>query len=961
MTENLEKGPWARVFERIDAHAAQSPERVALVDAQRSMSYAELAAASDELAARLIAQGVELDEQVALYMERSLELVVGVLGIMKAGAAYVPLDPGYPAARRRQVIEGARIERAVCGRAQAAQFDVLGVERYVLEQGLEWQRSAPEQVRTRVGTLAYTTFTSGSTGTPKGIVTTHANLAHFLASMQSLLELGPESVCLFRTSASFDPHTLELFLPLMQGGKVVVVPSGEHFSVDALDALIVREGVNVIQATPSIWSAMLRAGWRARTPITAISGGEALPDGLKDQLLEQPELELWNAYGPTETTVWCCAQRMSVDEPVRLGGPFPGVGLHVLSEELSPVGELEIGELCVDGPGLALGYLHQPELSARAFVPHPFEPGERLYKTGDLVRKLPGGQLEFLGRNDQQVKIRGHRIELREVELALEASRAVSEARVLAEQGQRLVAYLIAEDPSRDQAQLTAGIRAELERRLPIYMVPAELVVVERFPLTPNLKIDRLELARLRERSRSGGARLPEQGVLAELASVWRELLGPTALGPASDFFRLGGHSLNIVQLRLGLLRTFGVDLSIAELHGSPRLESMAELIHSRRQAEQRPLVSAEAQPGWVPLSPSQLGLFEEIPAEAVDRSNLEFMLRTRARPAQVRAAIERLLARHEVFWVDAIDPESRRMRFGTGPVLRLDQPRAGFGSEAELFASLAPRRDAVRPSTGVMYRWLIAPVGDWTYVYFVGNHLLFDGISLDILADELDLLLGDGARSLLACASYREWLEGQLQALERGAYETELPLWTRQVQRQSVSTKVMCSDRRGGGIALLPRRVPSRAAARRSEPELLAASVHALGLSFGLGSVPCRVVHSGRGLTPGLVGPPISGLGRSRRAHRRDPRPHARGARGCPGPRAWLRLAPRPRQGARARRGPVDRRVHPLLQPEVQPGAPPAVRGGRLSTSAAGAQRLRWPGRDAVQRPRAARRELVL
>lgn len=851
MSKNMETWRWASVSTRIDEIATQFPERIALIDAERSMSYAELTGVSNELAARLIAQGVEPDEQVALYMERSLELVVGMLGIMKAGAAYVPLDPAYPAVRRRQVIEGARIERAVCGQAQAAQLDALGVERHVLERRLGVQGSGPTPFRPRVGRLAYTTFTSGSTGTPKGIVTTHANLAHFLMSMQTLLELGSESVCLFRTSASFDPHTLEVFLPLMQGGKVVVAPSGEHFSVEALDALIVGEGVNVIQATPSIWSAMLRGGWRARGPITAISGGEALPEGVKDRLLEQPDIELWNAYGPTETTVWCCAQRMSADEPVRLGGPFPGVGLHVLGEDMKPVAELEVGELCVDGPGLALGYLHQVELSARAFVPHPFTPGERLYKTGDLVRRLPGGQLEFLGRNDQQVKIRGHRIELSEVELAVEASGAVSKALVLAEEGQRLIAYLIADEPNQDQVQLIAAIRSELERRLPHYMVPAQFVVVERFPLTPNLKIDRLALARLRERSREVGTRLPEGGALAELASVWQELLGPATLVRESDFFALGGHSLNIVQLRVSLLRTFGVDLSVAQLHAHPRLEAMSELIASQGQVDPQRRSSASLRPGWVPLSPSQLGLFEEIPAEAVDRSNLEFMVRTRTRPAQVRAAIERLVARHEVFWVDAIEPEARRMRFGAEPVLGLEESRGGYRSEAEFFAALGRCRDAVRPSTGVMYRWLIAPVGDQTYVYFIGTHLLFDGISLDILADELDLLLADHERRLLACASYREWLEAQMSGLD--TYRAELSLWAGQVQRQSVSAKLMSSDRRGGGIAVLPRCLATRTAARASEPELLAAGVHALGLSFGLDSVPCRVVHSGRGLTPGL------------------------------------------------------------------------------------------------------------
>jgi len=330
-------------------------------------------------------------------------------------------------------------------------------------------------------------------------------------------------------------------------------------------------------------------------------------------------------------------------------------------------------------------------------------------------------------------------------------------------------------------------------------------------------------------------------------------LLGPTALGRGSDFFELGGHSLNIVQLRVSLLRTFGVDLSVAQLHANPRLESMAELIAAHSQMSRPPLQSAEQQPGWVPLSPSQLGLFEEIPAETVDRSNLEFMLRTRARPSRVHAALEGLLARHEIFWVDAIDPETGRMHFGAGPVHGLVESHAGYRSEAEFFVSLAACRDEVRPSAGVMCRWRVASVGEWTYVYFIGNHLLFDGISLDILADELDLSLADQARSLLACASYREWLEAQLGELERGAYESELPLWTRQVQRPSVSAKLMCSDRRGGGIEVLPRRVAARAAARRSEPELLAASIHALGLSFGLDSVPCRVVHSGRGLTAGL------------------------------------------------------------------------------------------------------------
>ncbi|NAO96318.1 amino acid adenylation domain-containing protein [Halomonas sp. MG34] len=571
------------VHHLIERQAAATPEATALVFQDQSLSYAELNARANRLAHYLIGLGVKPDTRVGIAMERSIEMVVGLLAILKAGGAYVPLDPDYPAERLAYMVEDSGIELLLTQQHLSDTLPVTdGLNVIELDRlGVTHHASTNPEVALHREHLAYVIYTSGSTGRPKGVMVRHHALSHFLLSMQETPGLSPDDILVAVTSLSFDIAALELYLPLISGARVVLASRETTRDGKALGELLNQEKATVLQATPSGWRLLRSSGWPWTTAplmegFKGLCGGEALPLDLAEELQTQG-IELWNMYGPTETTIWSATDRVSGGQAF-LGSAIAATQLYVLDGalNLSPLGVA--GELYLGGVGLARGYLSRAELTTERFVADPFTAGERLYRTGDLVRWREDGQLEYLGRIDHQIKVRGFRIELGEIEAQLLALSEIREAVVVAQEwpgGSRLVAYVV---PQADIELDTSTLRERLGQKLPDYMVPGVIVTLEALPLTPNGKVDRKALP---ESGLDIGSQYePPQGEVEEaLAMVWAEALGAERVGRHDNFFDHGGHSLLAVQMVARVQADMQVELQLSEVFRKPLLRDLAECI----------------------------------------------------------------------------------------------------------------------------------------------------------------------------------------------------------------------------------------------------------------------------------------------------------------------------------------------------------------------------------------------
>ncbi len=579
----------AGIHELIAERAAQTPDAVAAVCDDRALSYGELQAAARALATHLRSLGVRPGTLVALCTERSLEMLVGLLGILNAGGAYVPLDPAYPADRLAFMLQDAGCPVVVTQSHVVGRLPSGGA-RVVLLDDDSWRDGGsddPGAVSAGPDDPAYVIFTSGSTGKPKGVQVPHRALLNLLASMAHVPGLGAEDVFLAVTTLSFDIAGLELFLPLMVGGHVVLASREAALDPGTLAALIAAKGVTAMQATPATWRLLSEYGWQGPSNFKILCGGEALPPDLA-RMLVRGEAEVWNLYGPTETTIWSTVQRVTAGVgPVPIGRPIANTRVYVLDRRgaATPIGVP--GELFIGGQGVALGYLNRPELTAERFRPDPFagEPGARMYRTGDRVRWRADGTLEYLGRLDNQVKIRGFRVELGEIETVLSRHPAVVQAvaHVLPDTSgtNRLVAYVV---PAGAGLPAPAELRSHLAAHLPEYMVPSIFMPLNKIPLTPNGKVDRRRLPPPdAQRLMPEAAHVaPRNELERTVARVWCEALGVPSVSVTDNFFDLGGHSLLIVKVHSELSAALAHDLSIVEMFQYPTVRALADRIADR-------------------------------------------------------------------------------------------------------------------------------------------------------------------------------------------------------------------------------------------------------------------------------------------------------------------------------------------------------------------------------------------
>ncbi|MEU6730259.1 amino acid adenylation domain-containing protein [Nonomuraea wenchangensis] len=553
------------IHELVEAQADRTPDAVAVDFEGVTLTYRELEERANRTAWRLRAAGAGPETLVGVALERSATMLVTLLGVLKAGAAYVPLDPMYPQERQNYILDHSGIGVLVTERELAGRYTGFRGELVLADDGFPGESADRPPALARQENACYVLYTSGSTGRPKGVRVQHSSVVNFLLSMGREPGLGAADTLLAVTTFAFDISVLELFLPLTVGGRVLI--AGREAAYDPARLAALLEEATVMQATPATWRLLLSAGWPGKPGLKALCGGEALPPDLAADLRGRVG-ELWNMYGPTETTIWSTLTRVD-DGPITIGHPIANTRVHLLDAAMQLVPAGVVGELYIGGSGLARDYLHQPELTAERFVRDPFgPPGARLYRTGDLARRRADGSIEFLGRADGQVKVRGYRIELGEIESLLAAHPAVREAAVVvrgADEDKSIAAYLAA-DGEHDW-------REHLRRKLPDYMIPSAFVLLDALPLTPNGKVDRKALPEPVGRVRPEGA-APRTPVEARLAELWSAVLGVARIGIDDDFFALGGDSFKAVRA----VRESGIKAGVLDLFKNPTIRAFAAL-----------------------------------------------------------------------------------------------------------------------------------------------------------------------------------------------------------------------------------------------------------------------------------------------------------------------------------------------------------------------------------------------
>ncbi|WP_324672446.1 amino acid adenylation domain-containing protein [Hymenobacter sp. GOD-10R] len=573
----------------LSEQAKRTPHATAIKFGNFVLSYQELETSANQLANYLAASQVRPGDVVGLLLERSPDLVIALLAIMKCGAAYVPLDPIYPEERISFMLADSGARFLFASEKLGAAFSTSATKlcaEDAFQASRGYSTTAPRREQ-ESSSLLYVLYTSGSTGKPKGVQITHRNVVNFLCSMQQEPGITAADKLLAVTTISFDIAGLELFLPLISGAAIVLADAMTTKDGKLLRELIEQERVTILQATPATWRMLLEAGWTKKLPLKALCGGEALPAELAARLVAKCD-SVWNMYGPTETTIWSSVKHVAdVEENITVGKPIANTQFYILDDQLRLVEPGVVGEIIIAGDGVGQGYLNRPELTAEKFVTNPFaeENGATMYRTGDLGKLLPSGEVQCLGRVDQQVKVRGYRIEPGEIEQVLVSFDDLKEAVVLA-RDERLVAFVVPAAALSLAAaqQRIAEWKKALARLLPAYMVPSEVVVLSALPMTLNGKVDRKALL---EQPKEAAKQLHDHYVAPRteseklVASIWCDCLKLEQVSIYDNFFELGGHSLIAVQVMARLEQETGKRLPLSTLFEYSTVQKLASVVQA--------------------------------------------------------------------------------------------------------------------------------------------------------------------------------------------------------------------------------------------------------------------------------------------------------------------------------------------------------------------------------------------
>lgn len=615
----VSKPPEKCLHELFEEQVAKTPNRMAVKMGSRSLTYEELDRKANGLAEQLVRIGVRPESIIGICADRSLEMVMGMLGVLKAGAAYLPLDPGQPESRIHSILEDATPVAVLTQKKWVRHFEGFTGQKVFLEESDGWNQTVPPNVHVKSESPAYVIYTSGSTGLPKGVVVEHRAVCNHMEWMNQRFPLTKGDRVLQKTSMSFDASIWEFYAPLLSGACLVMAEPGIHTDPFDLADAVIRERISVLQVVPSMLRMLLEESrFHECTGLKRVfSGGEELTVELTGEFFRcLPETALINLYGPTETCIQVLYYECRGEESgsIPIGTPISNMGIFILDESMEPVPIGMVGEIYVAGPGLAKGYLNRPKLTNERFLPHPFGKG-RLYKTGDLGRWLPDGNVEFVGRRDHQLKIRGFRVEPGEVEEALRKHDSIRDVVVVGGktpgESVSLCAYVITKGKSD-----VATLRNHLSQWLPDYMIPSHIVFMEQFPMTLSGKVDRdaLPEPQVAQMVKEDSGGQPTTAWEEEAVRIWSEVLGVGRVGIHHNFFELGGHSLLAVQVTSQARRQFGIHVPIQWIFDYPVLCEWAKQIEKQKSGgkkEERPTLQALARRNQtIPLTYSQQGLW---------------------------------------------------------------------------------------------------------------------------------------------------------------------------------------------------------------------------------------------------------------------------------------------------------------------------------------------------------------
>ncbi|MFS0838676.1 amino acid adenylation domain-containing protein [Paenibacillus sp. 1P03SA] len=769
---------WTGFVQEVERQVARTPDAAAIQFGAETVTYAELNERANRLAHSLRAKGVGPEHIVALMASRSPLLLVAILGVLKAGGAYVAIDPAYPKERIDWMLEDCGEALLLTEKAYAGVLTRAVAEWYLDDPELyAADRGNPEFVQ-KPDQLAYVLYTSGSTGRPKGVMIEHRGLAHFIGGFRNRIPFEKSQSILAMASASFDIFVVENLLPLTLGMRIVLASEEERGDAALLQGLIDAHGVDVLQITPSRfkWWMNQRGETDGLKKLSILMiGAEPLTADVLGRLRAATGARLFNLYGPTETTVWTSIREVTEGEDISIGTPIEGSLMMVLDEglKLQPTGVT--GEICIGGPGVGRGYLSHPEWDV-AFVPNPYAPGERMYRTGDLGRRLENGEFVYAGRRDFQVKIRGHRIEIGEIEQLLLRHEQVKETVVTAfqeEDGEyALCAYVVMRkapdadaepDGASRSGPLTGQLREFLGDKLPSYMVPAFMVVLDAIPLTPTGKIDRRALPKPGPVDAGKRELVPlSTDTERKLAEIWKELLGTDAIGAKDSFFELGGHSLKAAGMISRIAERFSIQIPLRDIFMNPTLEGLAaHLDTSGTVAAAR--IPKQPELDYYPMSRAQRRQFMMgLISDEATMYHVPFAVHMQGKldVERLEEAFLAVMRRHESLRTTFHHEEDEfRQRVHAEPVFTLERGArlrmaAGKllseGGDEGLFGGIGALMERfIRPfdlGSLPLFRAGLIPLDEERHLLLLDfHHIITDGVSVSVLLQELTALYGGG------------------------------------------------------------------------------------------------------------------------------------------------------------------------------------------------------------------------
>jgi amino acid adenylation domain-containing protein len=847
------------IHELFEAQVESTPEAIAVQFEGKQLTYRELNSRANQLAHHLRGLGVGPKKLVGICVERSFEMVVGLLGILKAGGAYVPLDPVYPRERLEFMLQDAQVSvlltqaklvedrgwRMEDGDPRSSIFDPRRKVVYLDRDLLTIERESIENPSSQMHSdnLAYVIYTSGSTGNPKGVAIEHRNIVNLLQWAKTVYQLSELAGVLASTSICFDLSIFELFVPLSWGGKVILAENALH-----LYSIAEKNNITLINTVPSVMTELLAMGKLPNSVRTMNLAGEPLRSELVKQIYESANVEkVYDLYGPSETTTYSTFSLRTADGPATIGRPIANTRIYILDGNLEPIPIGIPGELYIGGAGVARGYLNRPDLTAERFISSFFNAngGERIYRTGDLARYRPDGDIEFLGRGDNQVKIHGYRIELGEIEAALNRHAAVKDCVVLVNEhelysGNKLVCYLV---PSQYSAPSVTELRRYLKDKLPVYMVPSAFVMLEALPLTPNGKVDRQKLRRPDDTRPQLTEEFvaPRTEVEELIAQTWQEVLKIENVGIYDNFFELGGHSLLAVQIVFRLRAALDREIPLRVLFDGPTITALAAaietLIREGQYPELPPIVPAPRD-GPLPLTMNQEHLWhldQMIPGTHFFNMPYVYHLRGDLNVGALEKTLREIVRRHEALRTVFAKVDGRPVQIikdDSDFQLFVEDLRVEDADDLSQQTATLISEERQLPfdlATGPLFRTKLLRLKDTEHLFLLTmHHIISDHWSMQVLRRELVVLysaFSQGCPSplpepVIQFVDYAIW---ERQSLESGVLQTQLDYWIEQLADPSPRFEFKKSGKRYSELRFHTARQPIEVA------ESLFASIKAL------------------------------------------------------------------------------------------------------------------------------------